>query len=212
MQKYESLGETTTGGKDHVSFHDACVAGLRGVDRCDPAFAHAPETRTIQLELFGVPLKGATRTELRAAILRGGLKPIRVDDHYIADEYDPRGVLAGASELIVNYTDDRTQQFAIASYKFDGFMDVGLVTKVERLVASKYGPPDHRSGDPNLGPVDYRWYFPGGMMIEVGRDWPDTTTFLDYTDNAAWAKLKTEAAADKAARERAKAKAESSAF
>ncbi|MGH8191431.1 MAG: hypothetical protein ACREP2_08290, partial [Rhodanobacteraceae bacterium] len=87
------------------------------------AFAHAPKTRTTQLELFGVPLKGATRTELRAALAKSALKPTRIDDHYIADEYDPSGVLDGASKLVVAYTDDATDRFAGAEYTFQTFMD-----------------------------------------------------------------------------------------
>lgn len=164
------------------------------------------------LSLFGASLKGATRAELRAAFAHSALKPMRLDDHYVADEYDASAALDGATQLVVAYTDDAAQQFANAYYTFPAGMDIQMVTKVERMVELKYGPPSYRSGDANLGPATYRWSLPAGMLIEVTRGWPNVDVNLTFMDVAANDKLAREEKAADAARNRAKAQAQNSAF
>lgn len=176
------------------------------------ATSHAQHTHEAALSLFGAPLKGAKRADLEAAFAHSALKPTRVDDHYIGDIYDASGVLDGASTFIVEYTDDPAQVFAEAEYKFPAFMDISMVQKVERMVADKYGAPSYRSGDIDLGAVDYRWDLPDGMRIEVSRGWPVTDVYLDFIDIAAHARLDRELKADAAARLRKKAQAQSTAF
>ena len=163
------------------------------------------------LELFGVKLKGATRDELREAFKAGGLQPTRVDNRYWADTYNPASVMEGASEFAAGYV-FRTGTFAYATYKFEGFMDTQLVTKVARMVINKYGPPSTKSGSEGLGEVNYRWNLAQGMVIRVERGWPDTTTYLRFVDLAADAEVKAEQDLDRQAADRAKAKAQTRAF
>jgi len=162
-----------------------------------------------QLELFGVPLKGATRDQLRQAFRQNGMQPISESNY--ADVYDPRNVLEGASKLEVGFV-KATDQFAIAAYTFSAFMDTQLIRKVINMVSTKYGRPSSQSGDYALGPVKALWNMGQDMKIEVSRGWPDTTTFLYYIDNAAFNKMKAEIVSDVNSRERQKAQSQNKAF
>lgn len=164
-----------------------------------------------QLELFGVQLKSATREQLREVFEAGGLQPVRVEDKYWVDTYSAAGVLDGASGFIAGYV-GRTGTFAFAQYEFEGFMDTGLVTQVATMVTHKYGRASTRSGNEGLGPVTYTWKFPQGMTVSVSRGWPDTTTYLTFTDPVAHAEMRAEQEADKRAAERERAKAQTRAF
>ncbi|GLR00127.1 hypothetical protein GCM10007863_45470 [Dyella mobilis] len=161
--------------------------------------------------LFGAPLKGASRPQLREVFRAHGLAPIREDDQYWYDEYNPTSVLEGASSLAVGYV-AATHKFAVAEYKFSGTMDTQLVARVINLIESKYGAPSSRSGNINLGDVLATWNFPNGMKITVSRDWPDTTTFLDYVDVTANTAMQAEIDAEKQRQAKEKASSESSAF
>lgn len=91
-------------------------------------------------------------------------------------------------------------------------MDTNQVVSVARLVANKYGKPNAQSGNPSLGEVSYTWRSPDGVQIKVYRGWPDTTTFLLFTDPDNYRALQAEMAAVRQANEQAKAKAQSKAF
>lgn len=165
----------------------------------------------VKLELFGVPLKGASREQLREAFLKNGLRPIRVDNNYRGDTYDAEGVLDGASTFEAYYV-RKTETFAVAEYKFPGFMDTQLVTRVITLVTNKYGRPTSRRGDAGLGPVTATWNMGQGMFIEVSRSWPDTTTSLIFVDEKGLAAVRAEQKAHRDQQDRERAKSQSKAF
>lgn len=167
----------------------------------------APDT----LALFGVALKGATRAQLREAFVQGGLLPTRVDDAYWVDTYNPEHALEGASALTAGYV-FKSGRFAYAQYAFESFMDSAMVTRVAALVTQKYGRAHTHQGDDGLGEVTYQWNFPQGMTLRVSRGWPDTSTYLTFTDKSAYAQMQAEQASDALAQSRAKAKAQSRAF
>lgn len=171
-----------------------------------PMAAHATA-----LMLFGMPLKGATRTELRATLQKAGLQPDRVSDRYFCDEYGVNGQIKGANKLTVCYTDDNNT-FAEATYRFPAFMDTGLVKRVVDMVDTKYGAPSSVQGMYDLGNVTVRWYRPQDMMVEVSRGWPDTTTYLTLEDRANDAKMHAQMQRDKAQSERTQAEKDSNAF
>jgi hypothetical protein len=175
------------------------------------ASAQPKQTPPQQLELFGVKVKGATRDQLREAFEKGGLRPVRVDDKYWVDTYNASNVLEGASEFMAGYV-DRTRVFAFAQYEFKGFMDTELVAKVANMVTNKYGRANSQSGNVGLGPVTYIWNLPQGMIIRVTRGWPNTDTFLIFSDQATHAEMRAEQQADKDAAEKAKAKSQTKAF
>lgn len=171
------------------------------------AVAHADAP----LALFGTPLSGASRADLRQALKQAGLAPKRVQDGYFCDEYNVDGQLKGAKELTVCYTDG-DERFASAEYTFPSFMDVQQVQRVIDTVASKYGRPSALRGDVGLGNVTALWRQPQGMEIRVVRGWPDTTTYLDLIDLAANRKMKAQIEAEKNAATKQQAQKDSNAF
>ncbi len=171
------------------------------------SLSHAQAT----LELFGQPLKNATRPQLRDAIKKAGVQPKRENDHYWVDQYNPSGVLEGASDLSVGYV-IATKRFAFAEYTFSAFIDTGLVGKVIKMVSNKYGPPSSEQGDMDLGPVNARWNLPQGMRIDVKRGWPDTTTYLDYKDTSTYQQMSAEIDAQKSAVEKQQQQSQNRAF
>ena len=163
------------------------------------------------LALFGVPLKGATRDQMRQTFKQGGLRAKREQPQFWYDTYDATGVLDGATDFEAGYLLS-TNRFAHARYTFPAFMDTSLVGNVIDRVSSKYGRPTTLKGSYNLGEVLAHWNLPQGMQIEVYRGWPDTTVFLEYFDLATYRELKAEMAAENRANEQQKTKAQSSAF
>lgn len=163
------------------------------------------------LTLFGVTLQDATRTTLRAAILKAGLSGTRVDDGYFCDEYGVHGQLSGASTLSVCYTED-SNRFATATYTFPAFVDASKVKQVIQLVNGKYGRPDSVQGMYDLGNVKADWYRPGGMLIEVSRGWPDTTVFLTLEDRSANTKMQAQIKQEQKRQAQQQLKHDSSAF
>lgn len=169
----------------------------------------AADTKSI--ELFGVTLKGASRDQLRKTFKQNSLKATREDDDYWVDKYNAQGVLDGASELAAGYV-NASRTFAFAEYTFPAFMDSQLVGKIINMVAIKYGRPSSQNGNYELGSVNARWNVGQGMQIEVSRGWPDTTTYLRFSDTAAYSLMNAEINTEKKSQEQQKAKAQSKAF
>lgn len=165
--------------KHHLVAFIACTA----IVPLSPA-AHAADSLT----LFGTPLKGASRTVLRAALAKSGLNPTRVDNGYFCDEYGVNGQLQGATKLSVCYTEDN-DRFASATYVFPAFVDASKVKQVVQMVTSKYGKASTVNGMFDLGNVTATWNRPADMRIEVTRGWPDTTVYLMLEDRASYAKM-----------------------
>lgn len=187
------------------SYFIALVAALSIV--ASPAFAAGKA----KLELFGVPLKSATRAELRHAFKQNGLRAIRENDSYWVDTYDARGVLDGASDFHAGYV-SATGEFAYAQYTFRSFMDIRQVGNVVNMVSTKYGRPTSQQGRYDLGEVTAKWNVGGGMQIVVFRGWPDTTTFLKFEDSTASRRMSAEIEAERAAQTALKARSQSKAF
>lgn len=164
-----------------------------------------------KLSLFGIALKDVKRDDFRAACKQAGCTPVREDNAYWVDVFNVNGNLKGASALNVGFVKE-TDTFAFAEYTFKGFMDTQLVERVVGLVSSKYGRPSSFQGNYGLGPVKAEWRFGGGMMIEVFRNWPDTTTYLSYVDNVAYGRMQKEIQAMRLEKDRAEAKAQNAAF
>jgi hypothetical protein len=184
---------------------------LTGMHALQAVTQERPGPAPTHLELFGVPLKGATRNQLREALKRHGMRATREDDRYWLDFYDATDVLEGASEFCAGYV-SATGRFDFAQYEFPAFMDTRMVERVVKMVSTKYGAPPSIKGRYGLGEVLASWNLEGGMEIEVSRGWPDTTTYLTFIDTAADAEMRSEIDAEKAAQERKKAEGQSHAF
>jgi hypothetical protein len=145
-----------------------------------------PGPADTHLELFGVPLKGATRGQLREALKRHGMRAIVEDDRMWADVYDPTGVQKYASIFYAGYV-SATGRFAIAQYEFPAtkgtFDNVITGEAVVAMVSAEFGAPSsvnrHFGAE---GGMRALWNFEGGMAIEVSSGWPDTTTYLTFID------------------------------
>jgi hypothetical protein len=161
--------------------------------------------------LFGVPLKGQTRTQLRQVFKAHGMTPTREDKSYWYDDYDPHSLLKGASKFSVGYV-HATQRFALAEYTFPGSEDTELVARIIAVVQAKYGPPSTMNGNVALGPVLAIWHFPNDVGISVSRDWPDTTTYLDYIDRPALLAMDAEIDANKRRRAEQDVNSQNSAY
>lgn len=177
----------------------------------EPDKLSGASSKSHRLELFGVSLTGATREQLRKAFKKNGMQPIREDNRYWVDFYDPKGVLDGASEFSVGYV-LVTNKFAVAQYKFPAFINTQLVEKVINMVSTKYGRPSSKIGHYSLGPVKAIWNMGQGMQIVVERAWPDTTTLLIFNDSTAHAQMEAEIDAGEKAMEHQKAKSQDKAF
>lgn len=140
--------------------------------------------------LFNTELKSATREDLRTVLQSTSVIVVREDDGYWVDQYNPNGLLTGASELNFGYSSNGV--FAYAEYKFPAFVDKGKIIEVANLVSSKYGQPSQRTGNTNLGDASLTWNFKNGMAIVVYRGWPDTTTYLQIKDKTNYEKMNAE--------------------
>lgn len=149
--------------------------------------------------LFGQSLKCAKRRDLMAAIKNAGLVTIIEDINNWADTYDSSKTLPKSKEFIIKYTFDNI--FALATYVFPSSSDTNQVVEVKNLIQRKYGIPDEITGTPSNGAMTYTWQLEDGIVITVGRDWPDTTTYLSYEHPESYQKMKLELAKQKEERE-----------
>ena len=161
-------------------------------------------------QLFNTELKGATRDQIRSALQNTNVKVIREDNNYWIDKYNSNAVLEGTTELNFGYTSNG--KFAYAEYKFPVFMDSGKILEVANFVSSKYGKPSQRSGNPSLGEASFTWNFKNGISITAYRGWPDTTTYLNYTDKINYSKMNNEIEAEKKRQLQQKVQQQGSAF
>ncbi|UQG56585.1 MULTISPECIES: SH3 domain-containing protein [unclassified Marinobacter] len=129
------------------------------------------------VELFGTPLKTATRQVMRQTLAKTNVIIIREDNDYWVDTYNSASELNGTNQLSTGYTN--AGDLAFAQYRFPSRMDKHQVTQIAEMVATKYDNWDTVDGNPGLGDVEYQWNV-DGMIIRVFRGWPNTTTFLKY--------------------------------
>lgn len=186
-----------------MTFRNFCLAGF--------AMLISVQAYAAGVELFGVPLANADRSQVRVALKNNGLQATREDDAYWVDLYDPSGKLDEASELSFGY-EHKSAKFAVANYTFESFMDTDQVKRIVGRVSQKYGKPARVNGSWGLGNVSAIWNMPDGIEIEVSRGWPSTTTTLSYRHRARYAAMRGEMQASQQNQERAKASRQNNAF
>lgn len=143
------------------------------------------------LRFFGVPIAGATRGSVNAALARAGFHVSARGPEQWFDTYRINGQpakLQGASRLTVDFT--RGGRFAIAQYTFPSFNNVHQINNIITMVAYKFGRPTSLSGDPAGGPVVARWSEAGGTEVKVWRGASSTTTYMDLENTAAAARMR----------------------
>jgi len=158
-------------------------AAAHGEDGAKRALANLRERQhceaSAKTELFGVKLLCGSRQEFRRALARANVTPRQVDDRNWYDEYESTQVLDGSGTLDVWFTSDGAWM-GRAVYDFPSNVDVEQVFRVMLMVGLKYGHPRTRSGNLAVGPVRFEWTLPDGVRVVVRREWPDTTTYLEY--------------------------------
>jgi hypothetical protein len=141
-----------------------------------------------KVSLFGMNPIGATRSEIRQNMKRSGVMAIREDDNFWYDKYDTKSIVEGTSEMSIGYTSAGT--FAEFKYTFPSHANPKTFKEVYEKVSSKYGKSpwylpykessyDRCAGDFQLGESRCQW-FVNGLVIDLKRDWPDTTVNLSY--------------------------------
>ncbi|MFZ5896275.1 MAG: tetratricopeptide repeat protein [Myxococcota bacterium] len=167
--------------------------------------------RHAKTELFGVKLACASRRELRRALSRSDAPATSESDDRWYDSYDSSHVLDESRTLQLWYTRDNAW-LARATYEFPSHVDAGQVVRIAERVARKYGRPTSQRGNPSLGPMRYEWVLPDGVQLSIHRDWPDTTTHMDYKNPKRLAQMDREIAHDDGAARKRREASQSGAF
>lgn len=161
------------------------------------------ETEQSWIQMFGVRLHAATRDEMRHALRAQGMKVVREDDRYWVDIYDAKGLLNGATQFYVGYTAAQ-KKLAFAEYAFANFMDSSHTEQVVKMVSAKYGPSSENVGQLAMGSYTARWRIGDGMLIQVVREWPETSTYLKFINPLVEAEMKAELEKETASRQKNK--------
>lgn len=158
-----------------------------------------------ELAVFDIPLRTASREEIRGAITKAGgkLKSSSRD----VDKYDARSIgLPGATELEVVYLENR---LVMAQYSLT--VDMKQEERVRKMLVSKYGQPGGRGNfdDEHIGTGKFRWAFDNNMELVFTKEFFGAR-YISYVNKAEEARLgKLVKDADKRAAEEEAAKKKS---
>jgi hypothetical protein len=172
----------------------------------EPASVSGPKTAQAELswiEMYGVRLSTATRELMRQALHSQGVKPVRQDERYWVDVYDAKELLAGASQFYLGYS-AATQKLAFAEYAFPSFMDSSQTQQILKKLTAKYGAPHETLGQLAMGAYTARWHMAEGIQIQVVREWPETSTYLKFSNPAVDREMKAELAQEMSAQAKPK--------
>ncbi len=147
-----------------------------------------------QVELFGIKIENVNRKDFRNVLAKSGMRAVQLANGIDPDIYNVGKALSGASTFITFFTSDN--RFAACEYKFPSFMNAGQIIDVINMISDKYGKPQLFEGNVDVGPVNAEWRM-GVIKIVVERDWPDTTTYLDYIHVDNYTQYKNEIATQK---------------
>jgi len=144
-------------------------------------------TSKAKTTLFSNEILCASREDFRQAVLDAGAKPIREDSNFWYDIYASQNVFSASEKLQMGYT--KAGEFAQAIYVFPSSKDVRQVNRIRWMVQNRYGVPDNEQGSIKSGHVKYLWNLQDGVEIKVYRGWPDTTTYLSYSNPESYKKM-----------------------
>lgn len=146
------------------------------------AFASAAE-----LTLFDIPLRTASREEIRSAITKAGGK-LKLSSRDI-DQYNAKSIgLPGATELEVVYLENK---LVMAQYSLS--TDAKQEERIRKMLVSKYGQPN-KSGRDNfdaeyIGDGKYRWSFDNNMELVFTKPFGFGPDYLSYVSKVEEARL-----------------------
>lgn len=148
---------------------------------------YATLSTAAELTLFDIPLRTASREEIRSAITKAGgkLKSSSRD----VDQYDARSIgLPGATELEVVYLENK---LVMAQYSLS--VDMKQEERVRKMLTSKYGQPDGGRGNFDgeyISNGKYRWAFDSNMELVFTKDFfPSVPKYLSYVSKVEEARL-----------------------
>lgn len=147
---------------------------------------HSAITFAAELTLFDIPLRTASREEIRGAITKAGgkLKSSSRD----VDQYDATAIgLPGATQLEVIYLDNK---LVMAQYSLS--VDMKQEERVRKMLVSKYGQPGGRGNFDSeyIGDGKYRWAFDNNMELVFTKDFfPSVPKYLSYVNKQEEARL-----------------------
>jgi len=147
--------------------------------RLEKLLSHQHCLDTATTMLFSKQIRCADRKLLRREIKKQSIKVITEDNTLWSDTYFSGAKIKGTSELNVSYTAD--DQFAQATYTFVGRNNPELIVNVKQQLTKEYGQPTTTKGDISKGPATFEWMLEDEIALKVYREWPDTTTFVEYT-------------------------------
>jgi hypothetical protein len=133
------------------------------------------------LQMFGVSLSTATRDVMRQALRQEGLAVHREDEAFSEDIYDASNLMPGLLQLKFSYARDN-KRLAKVDYMFMTFADTAHVEDVKLRIESRFGQPARVTGREESGPYQALWRLPDQMEILVGREWPQKTTYLRFSN------------------------------
>lgn len=147
---------------------------------------HSAITFAAELTLFDIPLRTASREEIRGAITKAGgkLKSSSRD----GDQYDATAIgLPGATQLEVIYLENK---LVMAQYSLS--VDMKKEERIRKMLVSKYGQPSGRGNFDSeyIGNGKYRWAFDNNMELVFAKDFfPSVPTYLTYVNKQEEAKF-----------------------
>jgi len=133
---------------------------------------------TASTRLFTELISCTERKQLREQIKKASIKPISEHDQKWSDFYYTGAAIKGTSELQIEYT--RGDLFTRAIYTFIGRDKPTLIVKVKDELVQQYGEPQETKGNVDEGKASFHWILADNIHLNVYRDWPDTTTYVEY--------------------------------
>lgn len=138
-----------------------------------------------ELALFDIPLRAASREEIRSAITKAGGK--LTSSSRDVDQYDARSIgLPGATELEVVYLENK---LVMAQYSLS--RDMKQDERVRKMLTSKYGQPLEGRGNFDgeyIGDGKYRWVFDNKMELVFTKEFFGSR-FISYVNKVEEARL-----------------------
>lgn len=138
-----------------------------------------------ELTLFDIPLRSASREQIRTAIKSaGGLLQSKTRD---TDNFDARNIgLPGAQSLEVIFLEDK---FVLAQYHLR-FRSPSDDERLRKMLVSKYGNPSGRDfGAQYVSDGKYVWSFDGNMNLVATKEFFGGFNLLTYVNRAEQARL-----------------------
>lgn len=146
--------------------------------RLQKLLAHKECMDTATTRLFYELISCANRSLLRTRIAEQNIKVLKEDNLGWSDTYFTGAVIKGTSELTITYT--REDNFAKALYTFVGRDNPYLIAKIRNKLSERFGEPSSNKGNIVEGAASFQWILDDGIILNVYRYWPDTTTYVEY--------------------------------